>query len=111
MSGITIRGTLVGHAYVRLTAEVPCKVYIYADVQTGEHDEPIHVRWRVPGLGYAPEISGKARADRLRKGTAVMVRAGGIVAAPFGRLMARDVEYIEPGADMGAGAMMDRVAP
>lgn len=109
---ITIRGTLVRDAEARISAGPEPRAYIYADVRTGERDEPVHVRWCLPGLGYVPQVSAKAKAAALRKGTQVYVRAGGIVAAPFGRLCARDVEWVHVVKPWkAAGAAADRVAP
>lgn len=107
---ITIRGTLMGDAQVRLTPGPEVCAWVFCDVKTGDHDAPVHVQYRVPGVGYVPQVSAKVRAERLRKGCAVQVRAGGIVARPFGGLMARDVEYISSsGADDGVAVVGDRV--
>ena len=110
MSSVTIRGTLANHAEARITAVHPVQAWIYCDVITREGDAPVHVRYRVPGLGYATDISAKTKADQMRKGVRVYARGEGLRMA-WGGLVLADVDQLVLAEESALQRRMDAVAP
>jgi hypothetical protein len=110
VSSVTIRGTLAHHAEARITATHPLQAWIYCEVITGACDAPVHVRYRVPGLGYAAEISAKTKADQMRRGVRVYARGEGLRMARGG-LVLTDVEQLVLAEESALQRRLDVVAP